>query len=99
VYGFYEGEGEVRPEGDNNLPSKVSAEEHKESSTSSSGIEIGSTNDPRLKAAELNNRGACSGGWSNFFGVFAACTGANREAANIPKPGETNGKEEEEKTK
>ena len=97
AYAFYEGEGESSDsEGSNAVPTKVTkpVEEHK-------SIEIGSSADPRVKSSnttstgssetgseDMNNRGACTGtsSWSNFFGVFAACTGAKRDNTTIPKP-------------
>jgi len=102
-FGFYEGEGEVRPEGDSNnpltaRPAKAAAHHSTDGSTgsttsrdgqtnSSGGKEIGSAADPRMRNpnGDLNNRGACAGGWSNWFGIFATCTG-NRSNENIPKP-------------
>ena len=94
VYGFYEGEADDRPEGDNAvLPTKdpyrheESKEQDNSTSSNTTQIPIGSRNDPRVRQTdESMNRGACgTGGFSNFFGLFALCTGANREAPNIPR--------------
>lgn len=76
---------------------REAAESNSTTGGTSGKAEIGSTNDPRIRsgASELNNRGACSGGWSSFMGFFA-CTGGDRASGNVPKPGEGSTKEEEE---
>lgn len=94
LYQGEEGEGEEQPQGGTKV------EEHKEtndtltggstsSGSSGGGVEIGSAADPRTKStagASPEARSCATSGWQSFFGVFAACTGANRE--EVPKPAE-----------